>query len=94
VVSFVDDAIAAGEVRGDVDRALVGAAFFSFFFFGLTAWVQEAPLPNGPLGLVDHLLQVHLEGLRPASTTTPTTTTKKKTTATTKRNTQANARKP
>jgi AcrR family transcriptional regulator len=62
---FVDEAIESGELREDVDRDLVGMAYFSFFYFALMAWIQEAPLPGGPMPLVCRLLDEHWKGLAP-----------------------------
>jgi AcrR family transcriptional regulator len=51
-----------GELRPRVDAALVAAAYFSFFYFALIAWVQGAH--GSPVTLVEHLMKQHLEGLR------------------------------
>ena len=59
------EAKARGELRGDVDVALLGVAYFSFFYFALIAWVQGG-LDN-PVALVVRLVQEHLAGKRPAS---------------------------
>jgi AcrR family transcriptional regulator len=59
----VHAAIERGELTSHVDPRLVGAAYFSFFYFALIAWVQGG-LPS-PVALVDHLIAQHLAGLRP-----------------------------
>ncbi len=56
-------AIARKELRADVQPALLGVAYFSFFYFALIGWVQGGH-PQ-PVALVDHLLAQHLAGLRP-----------------------------
>lgn len=53
-----------GELRADVDVALLGAAFFSFYYFALIAWVQGGH-PD-PERLFRRMLAQHLDGLRPA----------------------------
>lgn len=52
------------ELRPDVDVALLGAAFFSFYYFALIAWVQGGH-PD-PERLFRRMLAQHLDGLRPA----------------------------
>lgn len=59
------EAKARGEVRDDVDVALLGVAYFSFFYFALIAWVQGGH--DNPVALVVRLVQQHLEGLKPAN---------------------------
>lgn len=64
VARLAGEAIARGELRGDVDGALLAAAYFSFFYFALIAWVQGThPAPER---LVARLVAQHLEGLQPA----------------------------
>ena len=53
-----------GELRPDVDVALLGAVFFSFYYLALIAWVQGAH-PD-PSRLFRRMLAQHLDGLRPA----------------------------
>ena len=53
-----------GELRPDVDVALLGAVFFSFYYLALIAWVQGAH-PD-PARLFRRMLTQHLDGLRPA----------------------------
>jgi len=63
IARLATQAVARGELRADVDAARVAAAYFSFFYFALIAWVQGAHA--APVALVDHLFAQHLEGLRP-----------------------------
>jgi AcrR family transcriptional regulator len=63
IVALARQAVERGELRDDVDLALFGVAYFSFYYFALLAWVQGAH-PN-PLPLFERLLTQHLEGLRP-----------------------------
>lgn len=63
VARLAREASARGELRPGVDGAVFGAAYFSFFYFALIAWVQGAHAT--PVELVEHLVQAHLEGLRP-----------------------------
>ena len=65
IAKLTVQAIARGELREDVNGARVGAAYFSFFYFALIAWVQTAH--DAPVAFVDHLFAQHLEGLRPHS---------------------------
>lgn len=50
-----------GEISASADPALFGAAFFSFYYFALLAWLQGG-LPD-PLRLFRSLLKSHLEAL-------------------------------
>jgi AcrR family transcriptional regulator len=59
---LVEAAKARGELRRDVDAAIFGVAWLSFFYFGLIGWVQGAN--ERPLALVDKLVGQHLSGLR------------------------------
>lgn len=63
IARLAAQAIARGELRADADGARVAAAYFSFFYFALIAWVQRAH--DAPVAFVDHLFAQHLEGLRP-----------------------------
>jgi AcrR family transcriptional regulator len=47
------------------DAALFGAAYFSFYYFALIAWVQGAHAQ--PVQLVDRLVTQHLRGVLPRS---------------------------
>ncbi len=53
-----------GELSETVDVALLGAAFFSFYYFALLAWLQGGH-PD-PERLFRRLLVQHLDGARPA----------------------------
>ena len=57
------EAAARGELRADADGALFAVAYLSFFYFALISWVQGAHAT--PVSLVEHLVNQHLEGLRP-----------------------------
>ncbi len=63
IVGLAQEAIERAELRADVDLALLGAAYFSFFYFALIAWVQGAH--PAPLALFERLLAQHLDGLCP-----------------------------
>lgn len=63
IAKLAKDAAARGELRVDANFALLGAAYFSFFYFALIAWVQGGH--DAPAAMVEHLIQQHLEGLRP-----------------------------
>ncbi len=63
IAELAKAAIARKELRADVDPALLGVVYFSFFYFALIAWVQGGH--ERPVELVEHLLQQHLAGLRP-----------------------------
>lgn len=51
-----------GELRADTDPALLGVAWFSFFYFALIGWVQGQVAD--PVALIDRLTATHLDGLR------------------------------
>lgn len=55
------EAVTRGDLSADVDVALLGAAYFSFFYFALIAWVQGSH--PAPLALFERMLAQHLEGL-------------------------------
>jgi AcrR family transcriptional regulator len=63
IARLAAEASARGELKPDVNGALFGAAYFSFFYFALIAWVQGAH--PSPVTMVEHLVHQHLEGLRP-----------------------------
>jgi AcrR family transcriptional regulator len=65
IARLAAEASARGELRPDVDGALFGAAYFSFFYFALISWVQGAH--GAPVAMVERLIGQHLEGLRPTS---------------------------
>ena len=62
VAALAAAAIKRGEMKSDVDTALFGAAFFSFYYFALLAWLQGGH-PD-PLRLFRRLLNQHINGLR------------------------------
>lgn len=63
VVTLAERAKARAELGRDVDSALLGASFFSFYYFSLLAWLQGAhPAPER---LFQALLSQHLSGLAP-----------------------------
>ena len=61
VVALAAAAEARGEVARGLDAPLFGAAFFSFYYFALLAWLQGGH-PD-PLRLFRRLLGQHLRGL-------------------------------
>jgi AcrR family transcriptional regulator len=69
VVALAAAAEARGELAPGVDTALLGAAFFSFYYFALLAWLQGGH-PD-PLRLFRRLLAQHLGGLRGGAGATP-----------------------
>jgi AcrR family transcriptional regulator len=65
-------AVARGELRAGAaaaDAALLAAAWLSFFYFALIAWVQGGHAE--PAALVGRLIHQHLEGLRPPAAPPP-----------------------
>lgn len=56
VAGCVRDAVARGELPPETDAEEIGLAFLSFFYFALVSWAQGAPLPFGPLGMVERLV--------------------------------------
>lgn len=58
VVALVEAAVARGEVAAGTDAALLGAAFFSFYYFTLIGWLQGAIAEPAPL--FERLLSQHL----------------------------------
>ncbi len=74
VAALVVGAEHRGELAPGASPPLVGAAFFSFYYFALLAWLQGGHAD--PLGLFRGLLAQHLAGLRvpptpPGKPTTP-----------------------
>ena len=67
VAVVVRDAVARGELPPETDAEELGLAFLSFFYFALVSWAQCAPLPFGPLGLIERLLVGRL-GMTPTRT--------------------------
>ncbi|HEX8705096.1 MAG TPA: TetR/AcrR family transcriptional regulator [Myxococcaceae bacterium] len=79
IAEFADEAAQLGELASGANTALLGAAYFSFYYFALIAWVQGG-LPD-PVGLVQRLVRQHLDGLRPPPAPrarSPHSTTRKK----------------
>jgi AcrR family transcriptional regulator len=58
VVRIVVDAQARREVRADIDPNVFGAAFFSFYYFALLAWLQGGH--ENPQRLFERMLRQHL----------------------------------
>lgn len=65
IAARVEEAKATGEIAADTDARVLGAAFFSFYYFALIGWVQGA-LPD-PFPLFEKLLSEHMRGLAPAA---------------------------
>jgi AcrR family transcriptional regulator len=63
IAALAKTAIDRRELRADVEPALLGVVYFSFFYFALIAWVQGAH--ERPVEMVARLMHQHLEGLRP-----------------------------
>jgi AcrR family transcriptional regulator len=61
VVGLVDAARAREEIVEDVNAQLLGAAFFSFYYFALIGWVQGALAD--PVPLFERMLAEHLRGV-------------------------------
>jgi AcrR family transcriptional regulator len=65
VVMLTEKAKARGELDGGVDSNVLGASFFSFYYFALLAWLQGGH--EEPQRLFERMLDQHLEhrlGLR------------------------------
>lgn len=58
VVRIVMDAQTRHEVRADIDPNVFGAAFFSFYYFALLAWLQGGH--DNPQRLFERMIQQHL----------------------------------
>jgi hypothetical protein len=66
IAELFNAAAARADVRVEPgDGALFGAAYFSFYYFALIAWVQGAH--QQPVELVDRLVTQHLRGILPRS---------------------------
>jgi AcrR family transcriptional regulator len=63
VAELARGAAERGEIAPGVDLALFGAAYFSFYYFALLAWLQGGH-PD-PARLFRRLLTQHLRGIRP-----------------------------
>lgn len=62
VAALAIEAKARGEIDAAVDVALLGASFFSFYYFALLAWAQGGH-PD-PARLFRRMLAQHVDGLR------------------------------
>ncbi len=62
VAGLGTEARVRGDLRAEADPALLGAAFFSFYYFALIAWLQGGH-PD-PSRLFRRMLAQHLDGLR------------------------------
>lgn len=63
IAKLTGEAVTRGELAKDTNIALMGVAYFSFFYFALIAWVQGGHAK--PVELVEHLLQQHLRSAHP-----------------------------
>jgi len=63
VASLADRAKQKGELLAHVDSRVFGAAFFSFYYFALLAWLQGGQ--PAPARLFEVMLTQHLAGLTP-----------------------------
>lgn len=61
IVELASQAQSRGEIAPSVDTNLLGAAFFSFYYFALLAWLQGGH-PD-PLRLFRRMLEQHTRGL-------------------------------
>jgi AcrR family transcriptional regulator len=75
VVALAAAAEARGELGPGLDGPLLGAAFFSFYYFALLAWLQGGH-PD-PARLFRRLLAQHLRGLRAGGGAAARATTKR-----------------
>lgn len=67
VAALATEAQARQELADDVDVAILGTAFLSFYYFALLAWAQGGH-PD-PARLLRRMLAQHLEGARPRGRT-------------------------
>lgn len=63
IVGLVESAKGRGEVLADADGRLLGAAFFSFYYFALIGWVQGGF--TDPVPIFERMLSEHLRGVLP-----------------------------
>ncbi|HVH44717.1 MAG TPA: TetR/AcrR family transcriptional regulator, partial [Labilithrix sp.] len=63
VVSLVQKAQARGELDEKIDADVLGASFFSFYYFALLAWLQGGH--EAPLRLFERMLDQHLGTAKP-----------------------------
>ncbi len=73
VVVLAEEAKARGELDGDVDSSVLGASFFSFYYFALLAWLQGGHAD--PQRLFERMLDQHLG---PRTARSPTETAKRR----------------
>ena len=64
IVGLVVAAKARGELVADADGPVLGAAFFSFYYFALIGWVQGGFAD--PVPVFERMLAEHLRGVAPA----------------------------
>lgn len=64
VAALAERAKTRGELAANADANVLGASFFSFYYFALLAWLQGG-LP-APEGLFVAMLRPHLAGLAPS----------------------------
>lgn len=69
VAELAAGAIRRGELAADADPVLVGAVFFSFYYFTLLAWLQGGH-PE-PMRLFSRMWSQHLGTIAPASPPAP-----------------------
>jgi AcrR family transcriptional regulator len=72
---LVAEAVKEGELLPDTDAALFGAAFFSFYYFALIAWLQGGV--SDPQPMFQRLLSEHMRGARPEPRAAAPSSTKK-----------------
>jgi AcrR family transcriptional regulator len=59
VVELAEAARAEGEIARPLDASVLGASFFSFYYFALLAWAQGGH--PSPTALFDKMLEQHLQ---------------------------------
>jgi AcrR family transcriptional regulator len=64
VVELTNDAKSRGELDASVESEVLGAAFFSFYYFALLAWLQGGH--PAPQRLFERMLDQHLERSTPS----------------------------
>lgn len=62
VAKWAEEAKARGELEGEVDVAVLGMSYLSFYYFGLLSWVQGGV--EHPEAMVKRQMEQHLNGLR------------------------------
>ena len=73
IAALADAAKARGELDAGANGPLLGAAFFSFYYFALLGWAQGALPSPGPL--FDQLMAAHLHTVQPQKTSRAATKT-------------------